>query len=418
MSKRLAAAVLLLAAPAVAFADGFMSPKLSVTESDRMVSSPRQEAVLITDGSFVQVVLRTYFRKGPEELAWLVPIPAMPFRVRQADQGVFDELEAMAGPRFYTISSGGPSLGCGCGGAGSGAAVWRASPAVVVEWSGTAGIFKFEVLSARDAALLTRWLQDNGYAVPDRTEASVEPYVKAGWHWLAMRVRPDKAQQTTLAPHPVSYVYRADDLVYPLAISQLSAADRNEILLYVLADSRYAPRNWRAASVRPDFVRGDPSASSGTNYERLFQELTDLADGRAFVTEYAQEVDLSFPSPAGAGTAQPGAGGQPAAGEALRSALHANLAARLKQPYLTRLRAVMSREAMDRDVELIPSQSGPVANRYDLGSAAAPVGRGGGVLAAFAVVALGTVLRRDPRRALRAAGAACLLLGCALLAMA
>ena len=59
----------------IGLGDGVMMPK-KIGRSTQMVASPKQEALLVTDGEMVKVILRTHFRAGPEELAWVVPVPA------------------------------------------------------------------------------------------------------------------------------------------------------------------------------------------------------------------------------------------------------------------------------------------------------------------------------------------------------
>ena len=110
-----AAMALVPAAPALA--DGVMMPVITeVGQSPPMVASPRQEAVLASDGKTVQVFLRTHFRAGPKDLAWIVPVPAKPMRVEKCDDQIFSALERLTAPKFYVVmpSGKGHSFACGC----------------------------------------------------------------------------------------------------------------------------------------------------------------------------------------------------------------------------------------------------------------------------------------------------------------
>jgi len=345
------AAALWVAAPARG--DGVMMPVITeVGQSPPMVASPRQEAVLATDGKTVQVVLRTHFRAGPRELAWVVPVPAKPSRVEKGDAEVFAKLEAMTAPRFYRVSrssKGGP-FACGCAAGRSGATVSLPRSVVVVS-SGTAGIFKYAVLSATKADDLTRWLNENEYFVPVGAERVFQRYVEDGWHWLAMRVRPEVADKPTLAPHPITYTYRDTKLVYPLEISRLSADLKNEIVLYVVAGCRFACANWANATIEPKGVAPEKGAPSGTNYERLFGGLCEARRGRVFVTELAKSKRFF---------------GYEGDSYQINSVVEPALLKALgPEQTLTRLRAVMTPAAMDRDVALLPSpQWPPVENSF------------------------------------------------------
>ena len=351
---------LVLLFPAMAWADGFMTAKPTgpvtvQTQSKQMVASPRQEALLIFDGSTVRIVLRTYFRAGPKELAWIIPVPQAPTDVQAADKNVFDRLEQQTAPRFYWVERRAKSTDTFGGAVGGGGADGGGDDVlergVFVEAAGTAGIFEWTVLGATDTDKLLAWLTNNQYAVPDGARPVVDLYVQGGWHWLAVKVRPDVSNQKTLAPHPITYTYRDDKLVYPLVISQLSADRRNEIVLYILARKRFVVKNWPNTVISAESLKREPSSPSGTNYERLVTLQTVKNRGHLFISEYSFDIK---------------------AGER-RELLDFLVSAGVAQAdspitYLTRLRAIMTPESMDRDVLLRQLDTAqPVANVFRLG---------------------------------------------------
>ncbi len=322
-----------------ASADGCMMPRMprKVGESTNMVASPKQEAILATDGKMVQVVLRTHFRAGPEELAWIVPVPSKPIKIEKCSDEIFSVLESETAPKFYRKpDKGGGGFGCGCANYSSMMPANMAKrSSIVVEQTGTAGIFKYVVLSATKADELTKWLNDNEYFVPIGAERIFDKYVKGGWYFLAMRIRPEAVDALTLAPHPISYTYRDDKLVYPLIISQLSADLRNEIVLYVVGNCRYGCANWANATIGEDEIELKQGSPSGTNYEELVTALTEKNQGRLFVTELAGRAD-DFTG---------------RIGNVLDRRLTESMGVGRT---ITRLRAIMTPKAMDRDVMLIP----------------------------------------------------------------
>ena len=384
------AVVLILASATLG--DGVMISMQEVGQSKPIVASPRQEALMVFDGAQVQVILRTYFRAGPKELAWIIPVPAAPTDIRPADDKIFDELESSTAPQFYQyVGRGFTPLGCGCGAMADRAGVYEGS--VTVEASGTAGIFDWTSLGATDAQALLAWLADHQYAAPVGAERVLAPYVRDHWHWLAVKVRPEVADKPTLAPHPITYTYRATSLVYPLAISQLSADLENEILLYVLANKRYSVSNWRNEKARElTPLKRDPASPSKTNYEALLRQATDKADGHLFVTEYAQDINESV--------LLDRITGRPS---------------RVEHPptvFLTRLRAVMTAKAMDRDVSLVPDASGQAVDRTLLVASSRHL-PSGLLLALFSFTSIAVVSARflltGGRWFLRMAGAGALL---------
>ncbi len=144
---------------------------------------------------------------------------------------------------------------------------------------------------------LTKWLHKNKYYVPVGAKRVFAKYVAKGWYWLVMRVRPEASKLPTLAPHPITYTYKDDKLVYPLIISQLSAYLENEIVLYVVSRHRYMSANWPNLTIKqltdtPIKLKVDPIAPSGTNYEKLLSNATVQNSGQLFVTEYFQQHSL------------------------------------------------------------------------------------------------------------------------------
>jgi hypothetical protein len=350
-------ALLLLAA--AARGDGCML--LPVGRSSAVASSPRQEAILRFDGETVAVTLRTHFRGGPGEVAWVVPVPAEPEGVTAEIHDPFPALEQATAPRFYAMRARG---GCGC--AGMAAAPAEEARSVTVVRSGEAGIYRWAALRAGDAGALERWLGENGFQVPPEAARAFAPYVSEGWHWLAMRVRAGVGEAELRAPQPVTYRYRSKELVYPLRISALSAEEENEILVYVAAAGSAAPVNF--SHVTSEFlpVRRKAGAASGTDYEDLLRELSAESRGRLFVTEWSGT----------AGALLPGAEGL----------------------WLTRLRALLPRGAMDADLRL---RAGParreVTGRFYVAgdaphAAVATLVFAAGLLGAFR----GSLRRRSP----------------------
>jgi hypothetical protein len=322
-------------------ADGVMLPRI-IGASWQMVASPRQEALITCADGVVQVTLRTSFRAGPTDLAWVVPVPHVPDRVERADDEVFTDLAFLTMPVFYARPSG-AGVGCAC----------DSSPPkevgrVAVAETGEAGIFDYTVLTASGTVVLAKWLKDHGYYVPDGAEDVFQRYVDRGWVWLAIRLNTQRCDKNTVAPHPIRYTYRDQECVYPLVISRLSADEDNEILLYVVSTQPYACENWRNGVIPRDQLRVDRSSMSHTNYEDIFRSLTDQAGGHLFVTECLCRRALEdLPDEDRRHYAESLGRGKKKSSENEGNDL-----------FITRLRAVVSREAMDRDVVLVPREIG------------------------------------------------------------
>jgi hypothetical protein len=411
------AAVVLLAGEQV-WADGcFISVKETVLgQSKSLVTSPKQEAILATDGQTVQVVLRTHFNAGPKELAWVIPVPEVPDDVRKADDAVFERLDAMTAPTFTKYEEtpreddgGGLAFGCGMHSNGLGGAIVDVPLGVRVEKAGTAGIFDFQVVSAKRAEDLLQWLDQHNYNPPQDAAKVFAPYIAKGWHWLAIRVRAEEANRATLAPHPISYCYKSRHLVFPLIISSLSSADETEIVLYVVGQGYFGPSTW--ASCTCEDLAGRPRDSaiveqkgspSGTNYEELLRHRAHQAAGHLLVTEFTQQWQLF--------------GTSASMGRRFDDVLEPNMVASIgPRQAIVRLRACVRREQMDQDIALEPkpdmkdvvNQIQIIVTRPATAAASRPVKAGGAILSlvAMSACAAGTLggRRRRVARVLRVA---------------
>ncbi|MCY2929593.1 MAG: DUF2330 domain-containing protein [Planctomycetota bacterium] len=409
-----AAAALVLLAPRHGRADGcFVSVKTTeVGQSKSLVSSPKQEAILATDGQTVQVVLRTHFNAGPKELGWVVPVPGEPDDVAKADDAIFDRLDAMTAPTFVQVErighGGGFMFGCGTvAWSGDGGLERTGMPlAVQVEKAGRAGIFDFQVLAAQSPQDLLLWLDQHNYSPPEGAAKTFAPYVAKGWHWLAVRVRAEEAHRPTLAPHPITYRYKSSSLVFPLAISSLSAAEETEIVLYVVGAGYFGPAGWTGCTSEELAAGGiaeQKLSPSGTNYEELLRRKARSLAGRLLVTEFAQPWQMF--------------GASATMGRRFDDVIESNLLASIGgRQALTRLRACVRREQMVEDISLEPKPRAPQVHNQIRFSPPAPAQAGGAALGAGALSACaagGLAPRR--RRAAKALAALLVALGLALL---
>jgi hypothetical protein len=203
-------------------------------------------------------------------------------------------------------------------------------------------MYDYTVLAATGTQVLVKWLNEHGYHIPEGAEPVFQGYVDRGWCWLAIRLNSQRVDKPIVAPRPIRYSYRDKQCVYPLVISRLSADDDNEIVLYVLSRQPYGCENWENYLIPRESMAFSRRSASGSNYEEVFQSLTDQAGGHLFVPEYVWGLNHV-------------AGND-------RDDLVRLVEERVDQApgdesnelYLTRLRAVVRRDAMDRDVVLIP----------------------------------------------------------------
>ncbi len=293
------------------------------------LAQTRQEALLAIRGDneagteYVTYVLRTYYDGSPTEFAWILPVPATPTDVLSHETAsLFDELNEQTRPRFFVATGGG--YGCACGALAGDMTV----PGVVdVEAGGRAGIFEWVALTSTGSDALLNWLNDNGYRVPEEADDILDTYIQDGMHFLALRVaEPDQVSNDgDIEIPPIQFSCQTSQRFYPMAISQISAANETEVLIYVLADHRTEAANVSNALVSRDAVTYD-LATDTSNYGSLFDQALATWDGVVLVTEFA------FPM----------------SGDWL-SSIWPEAPDSLDSTFLTRMRTIMTRNQMELD---------------------------------------------------------------------
>lgn len=334
----------------------------------------------------VTYVIQTRYAGTPEELAWVIPVPATPTEmVAHGDGQLFDQLGEMTKPRFMLFRPSDYALmpGCTCAGALDSTGGTQETGLVEVEARGQAGIFEWAALSSTGAAALLSWLNDNGFALPATAADILDDYIQQEMHFLALRVDEPNAVETSdgeIQIPPIQFTCQSAQRFYPMAISRISAAAETEVLVYVLAEHRAEAANLPNALIDPNAVAYDPNSLSSTNYESLFAQTVSDLGGTALITEFADSAGYWINA-----TIWPEAP-----------------AAALDLAFLTRMRTVIAREQMDLDFEFQDASSDGVVDNFfwvDLPSDAYAAAVAGQPLAALLLLGLfRIVVSRRARR--------------------
>jgi len=350
------------------------------------LAQTRQEVLLAIhgdpagEGQEVTYVLRTQYDGNPNEFAWVIPVPATPSDVVAHETGrLFEALNEQTHPLFLVFTGrGSPGWGCACVGGTAGGSL--EDTLVEVEASGQAGIFAWAALTSTGSEALLTWLEENGFNVPAEARGVLDGYIQQGMHFLALRI--NKPQEVAgngpIEIPPIQFTCRTAQRVYPMAISQISAAAATEVLIYVLANHHAEAANVPNAVISPEAVALEPDSPSYSNYEALFAGKIAELGGLALITEFASssfELDSVWSeAPAGA----------------------------LAATFLTRMRTVISPEQMTLDFAFQDAASDQeVSAQFWLGSssrvqAALISGQPLGALLVFAL--LWSIMRRCSHR--------------------
>ncbi|GAA2438249.1 DUF2330 domain-containing protein [Streptomyces macrosporus] len=280
--------------PAYACGCGGMVPADGTTIGVRDETS-----VVRWDGRTEEIVMRLTVDGDASEAAWIMPVPDRA-DVGLGDRELFGELTAVTAParetrRYFWPRSGDWPLD-GEDGVTAGAPE-GAAPEVDVVGRERLGPFDVARLAATDSGALDAWLRDNGFRLPDRLAAELEPYVERKWEYVAVRLAPEEDGAGDGAPRqalggaldPLRITFAADRPVYPMRLSR-AARTPQSLRLYVLAPHRMEPAD-PIGGERPEVLfAGRLTAAELSEHDRL-RELVDAEE--VFLTAVAQE----FPRP-------------------------------------------------------------------------------------------------------------------------
>ncbi|KAA1249214.1 DUF2330 domain-containing protein [Mycobacterium simiae] len=214
-----------LAAPTHACACG-----AAISPGGAHATMNHEVALVHWDGTTETIIMQVAMDATTDNVALVVPTPT-PATVTAGDKATFLELDALTAPQIQHRRHWGVGLGASAP-ADLDAAAARA-PAVVNQVH--LGPLAATTLAGGDLGGLQVWLTDNGYAIRPAVAAALDPYVREGWAFVAMRL-------TSTAPivgglNPVRMSFRSSQLVYPMRLS-VAAPDPQHVVVYTLADHR------------------------------------------------------------------------------------------------------------------------------------------------------------------------------------
>ncbi|OBJ57201.1 DUF2330 domain-containing protein [Mycobacterium asiaticum] len=265
---------LTLAVPARACACG-----AAVAPAGTEASMNREVALVHSDGVTETMLLRLALSAGTDNVALVVPTPA-PATVATADAATFTELDRLTAPqirhqRHWTLAV---APGKGREGAATGAR----APEVVSQVR--LGPLEATTLAGGDLPGLQKWLADNGYALKPTVLQALDPYVRDGWAFVAIRLTSSKPIVGGL--DPVRLTFASSRLVYPMRLS-VAAPSAQHVTVFTLAGHRQQ---------RIDSDRGSQATEiqfagniAGGVHDALLRELT--ANHGAYLTKF--RVDIS-----------------------------------------------------------------------------------------------------------------------------
>ncbi|HYO01791.1 MAG TPA: DUF2330 domain-containing protein [Mycobacterium sp.] len=263
----LAAALVLgsTVAPASACAcGGFVS-------SDANASTGDELALIHWDGREETLIMQLGLQSDADDAALVVPTPT-PAVASSASPALFDELRDMTAPRVEHTWQWWPDIDAGEGSVGAPGGAGAPIALAQVQL----GPIEATTLTGGDLNGLTSWLTEHGYAMRPEMLASLEPYSREGWSFVAMRLTSPQPLDGPL--DPVKLTFDAYRLVYPMRMSA-AARDAQRVRIYAVSDHRLQRTDPDAAGQYTDYTFAG-WVETATN-----ADLAEMVGDNAFLTE-------------------------------------------------------------------------------------------------------------------------------------
>jgi len=187
----------------------------------------------------VGLIPQISFTGSPEDFCVIVPTPAAP-KLNTVTGDVFYEGERLTNSIRRERGSGCISGDVLIDGDDDDDDYATSAEGINILDEQSVGLFETATLSATDPDSLINWLQENGYNYNAQDKDIIDYYIDRGWVFTAMKlstaVQDDYYYRYNI--NPVLFRYSANSLIYPIPMVSINAADRTDIMMYILSDSR------------------------------------------------------------------------------------------------------------------------------------------------------------------------------------
>ena len=251
------------------------------------VDQTGENILFAMDGTTVEAHIQIQYEGEAMRFAWLLPLPAVP-ELAIGSQLLF--LNLLNG----TVPSYGFNTAVGCGAPGGGGPVLvnggggseippsiPEGPQIVLKQ--TVGAFDVTVLQGGTAQEVSDWLEANGYQNIPTAPEILESYVAQDFVFAAIKLTGGAGVEEI---HPLIVRYPGNEPCVPLKLTAVAAVENMGVRTFFLGQRRFVPVNYKHVALNP--ARLD-WLNFGANYTDVVSRAVDspVADGRAFVTEYA-----------------------------------------------------------------------------------------------------------------------------------
>jgi hypothetical protein len=239
-------------------ADGGMFVPITYMRGEEKVSSDTQKALIAWHKGMETLHVQSSYRGPATDFAWVIPVPTRP-EVNRSDWSLFEAAEQATRPHVTVrIVHRHTWLGTSAGMEGKetlSAGVRELESLDIRE-------LHIDIVEANDAGDFVRWLRDHEYSVSEDSEPVLRQYIDERFYFVVARIskssiwakRKGVTETVSGGLTPLAITFSAEKPFYPLAISAISSAPTNELLLLTVAGKRLAPVEYGCTELKTSDV--------------------------------------------------------------------------------------------------------------------------------------------------------------------
>lgn len=286
------------AAPASAFC-GFY-----VAKADTDLFNNASKVAIARDGDRTVVTMASDFRGDVSEFAMVIPVVDVPEegQINVANPALMDHIDAYTAPRLVEYFDENPcELERRQKMMREDMAMAMPAPVAAMEAAEELGVtieaeyevgeYDILILSAEESNGLIKWLNQNGYRIPDGADEVVGSYLKQGMKFFVAKVSLERHDVSSML-RPIQVAYEDEDFMLPIRLGTVNAEGKQELFVFALTrDGRVETKNYRTVKLPSDmdvpiYIKDE----FGDFYKDMFAHQVKKENGKAVFLEYAWDM--------------------------------------------------------------------------------------------------------------------------------
>ncbi len=283
-----------------------------VAKADAKLFNKTSQVILVRDGQKSIITMSSDFQGNVRDFAMVVPVPVVLQRhqIRIADAALFRTLDEYSGPRLVEYYDENPCFQNLYEDALPSMSMRSDADAVEVETTKKSAIrnkvkiearysigeYDILLLSAKESGGLQRWLNENGYKIPENANEVLEPYIKSNMKFFVVKVNLNEQEKLGFNElRPIQIEFDSPKFMLPIRLGMANADGDQDMIVYAFSkNGRVECTNYRTTKIPTDRnVPLDVASKFGAFYKALFNRTWSHQKDAVFL-EYAWNVTPSW----------------------------------------------------------------------------------------------------------------------------